>query len=202
MSNQETFSDYDIVRAMDYLNLTKYVEWEFEWAPVQPTEFLVVGFDDLRRQITPGSNEWEQRPYIELIFMESLRNRNLKMWQERTIDVGESPLRGKFDFAITAYQIAFRTPFVVMIEAKKENFDLGWGQCLMAMKTAQQLNEQEGHSFDVYGIVSSGRIWEFGKLSLDNQFHKTSNYTLTQPELVLGILNYIFSECERNLTPA
>jgi hypothetical protein len=124
------------------------------------------------------------------------------MWQERSIDAGETPLRGKVDFAITAYQIAFRNPFVAIIEAKKENFDQGWGQCLMAMKTAQKLNAQDGLHIDIFGIVSTGMFWEFGKLATNGQFYKTSGYSLTQPEAVLGILDYLFIECEKKLALA
>jgi hypothetical protein len=49
------------------------------------------------------------------------------------------------------------------------------------------------------GIVSSGRIWEFGKLTMDNQFYRSEPYTLGQPELILGILHRVFTEYELQL---
>ena len=199
----ETFGAFDIVKATQYLNIREIQPWTIDWQPISPSNFLKVGFEGLQRQITPGSNEWEQRLYMELVFVETLReHRGLKMWQERHIDYGENPFRGKVDFAITLYQIAFKTPFVVLIEAKKENFDLGWGQCLMAMKTCQLLNQRENIQFDIFGIVSTGTIWEFGRLTVEDQFFKTESYTLSQPEAVLGILEHIFAECERNLALA
>ena len=50
-------------------------------------------------------------------------------------------------------------PMLVMIEAKKDDFDEGWGQCLAQLNLAQQLNHQ---AFRVYGIVSNGEVWQFG----------------------------------------
>lgn len=199
---EETFGAYDITRAIGYLNLTTLYEWKLDWQPVEPSLFLQVGLEDAKRQITPGANEWEKRYYLEIVFMEALRGRNLKIWQEQQIDAGESPYRGKVDFAITAYQLLFQTPFVLIIEAKKENFDLGWGQCLMAIKSCQMLNERAGISIDLFGIVSTGMIWEFGRYTMANQFYKSDSYTLTQPATVLGLLDAIFTECEQNIVPA
>ncbi|MEZ4660720.1 MAG: hypothetical protein R2911_24465 [Caldilineaceae bacterium] len=70
------------------------------------------------------------------------------------------------------------------------------------MKTCQLLNQRENLHFDIFGIVSTGTIWEFGKLTMSDQFFKTESYTLSQPEPVLGILEHIFAECERNLALA
>ncbi|MCB0082286.1 MAG: hypothetical protein KDE47_15195, partial [Caldilineaceae bacterium] len=89
---EETFSAYDITRAIAFLNITTLHEWKPEWHPIDPSPFLQVGLEDAKRQIIPGSNEWEQRYYLEIVFMEALRDRNLKIWQEKQIDAGESPL--------------------------------------------------------------------------------------------------------------
>jgi hypothetical protein len=43
-------------------------------------------------------------------------------------------------------------------------------------------------------------FWEFGKLTVDNQFYKTVGYSLAQPDLILGILNYLFALCEKNIS--
>jgi hypothetical protein len=196
---KETFSDYDITKAMAFLNLSHPLKWDIPLNAVTPSDFLTVGLREAERQVIIGSNEWEQRLFMELIFLEALRGRNLKMWQEKQIDGGESPFRGKVDFAFTPYHIAFKSPYLILSEAKKEDFEQGWGQCLMAMKACQMMNEKEEHKFDVYGIVSTGMFWEFGKYTTDHQFYKTGGYTLTQPDIILGILDYLFTECERRI---
>src|SRR5213595_994201 len=53
-------------------------------------------------------------------------------------------------------------PYVLFIEAKKDDFDAAWGQCLAAMLAAQKLNNRTTRV--VHGGVSNGRVWYFGKM--------------------------------------
>jgi len=48
-----------------------------------------------------------------------------------------------------------------MVEAKRNDFEQGWGQCLAEFVAADRLNS---HSLAVYGIVTDGKPWEFGRL--------------------------------------
>lgn len=198
MSEQqkETFGNFDLTKALEFLQLFPYKKWEPGYQPVLPSESLLVSLRRAERQITTGSNEWEQRLFMELIFLEALEQHNIRMWQEKPLDAGEPPFRGKVDFAFTPYQARFVMPYIVVAEAKKDDFEQGWGQCLIALKTAHILNTQQGKSFDLFGIVSSGRIWEFGRYAANNQFLRSDAYSLGQLPAILGILAVIFSECE------
>jgi hypothetical protein len=53
-------------------------------------------------------------------------------------------------------------PFVAVVEAKKDDFSAGWGQCAAEMYAAVQLNENA--AIQVFGIVSNGKFWEFASL--------------------------------------
>ncbi|MCP3931238.1 MAG: hypothetical protein GY705_19305 [Bacteroidetes bacterium] len=196
-STQETFGNFDLTKALEVLHLFPYEKWNIPFHPVQPSESLTINLRRAERQIITGSNEWEQRLFMELIFLEALENHNIRMWQEKQLNAGISPFKGKVDFAFTPYQARFTTPYIIVSEAKKDEFEQGWGQCLMALKAAYMLNEQNGYHFEMYGIVSSGRIWEFGKYTQDNQFYRSDAYTTGQPELILGILGFIFAACEK-----
>jgi hypothetical protein len=195
--DKETFGNFDLTRALEFLQLFPYQKWEPVHQPVPPSEPLLVSLRRAERQITTGSNEWEQRLFMELIFLEALEHHNIRMWQEKPLDAGESPFRGKVDFAFTPYQARFTMPYIVVAEAKKDDFEQGWGQCLLALKTARLLNAQQGTCSDLFGIVSSGRVWEFGKYAASNQFLRSDAYSFGQLSSILGILSAIFSECER-----
>ena len=199
VAERETFGNFDLTRALEFLNLFPYFKWEIPFEPIQPSAALTINLGRAEKQIVAGSNEWEQRLFMELLFLEALENHNIRMWQEKQIDAGQVPFRGKVDFAFTAYQVSFKTPFILLAEAKKDDFEQGWGQCLIALRAAQMLNERAGQPRDMVGIVSSGRIWEFGKLTMDNQFYRSEPYTLGQPELILGILHRVFTEYELQL---
>jgi hypothetical protein len=60
-------------------------------------------------------------------------------------------------------------PVLVMIEAKKDNFEEGWGQCAAEMVASQKANESTNTK--VHGIVSNGEKWEFAYLQ-DSVFTK------------------------------
>jgi hypothetical protein len=197
--NKETFGNFDLAKALEFLNLFPFQKWNLQVKSIHPSEALIITLKRAERQITTGSNEWEQRLFMELIFLEALESHNIRMWQEKHIDAGESPYKGKVDFVFTPYQASFKLPYVVLSEAKKDNFEQGWGQCLMAIKASQIINKKEGYNFNIYGIVSSGKIWEFGKYTQNNEFLKTEAYTISQPEVILGILSEIFTDCERAL---
>jgi hypothetical protein len=63
-------------------------------------------------------------------------------------------------------KVVFDKPYLLIVEAKQDNFDWGWGQCLAEMVAAQRLNSDlSGESaIAIFGIVSNGINWEFGKL--------------------------------------
>jgi hypothetical protein len=49
-----------------------------------------------------------------------------------------------------------------MVEAKKDDFEGGWGQCLAAMLAAQMINGDD--QLILQGSVSNGDVWQFGRL--------------------------------------
>ncbi|MEM7533692.1 MAG: hypothetical protein AAF639_16025 [Chloroflexota bacterium] len=198
-TKSETFGDYDLARALDFLGLFPHVKWDIDAPAIPASENLKDNLKRAERQVTIGSNEWEQRLFMELIFLEALENHDLRMWQEKQVDAGKAPFRGKADFVFTQYQVSFKLPYIILCEAKKDDFEQGWGQCLMAAKASHMLNLQQGHNFDVHGIVSSGRVWEFGKYTTNNQFYKTDSYSILQLDTLLGVLDQIFTDCEANV---
>ena len=67
-----------------------------------------------------------------------------------------SDLSGTPDYIIAAKsplgKTELETPLVVVAEAKKNDFEQGWGQCLAELVAAQRLNRDP--LFPVYGIVT------------------------------------------------
>ena len=129
------------------------------------------------------------------------RHRRLKLWSHKALAL-DGELIGEPDYLISA-QIEgvidrlINKPLLAVTEAKKEDFTKGWAQCLAEMIACQRINQNE--DIVIYGIVSTGIFWEFGKLA-GNVFTKhTSAYSISEPEKVLGLLDFIFSECEKQI---
>ncbi|NES24815.1 MAG: hypothetical protein F6K41_39385 [Symploca sp. SIO3E6] len=87
----------------------------------------------------------------------------------------------------------FEKPFFIVVEAKKDDFLKGWGQCLAEMVAINKLNEAKNQK--VFGIVSNGQLWQFGQLK-GNIFNKNIRaYTIYELEKLLAAINYIFQQC-------
>ncbi len=81
-------------------------------------------------------------------------------------------------------------PLVMMVEAKRNDFEVGWGQCLAEMVAAQKINDDAG--CPVYGIVSDGRLWEFGRLVGDVFIRNRTLYTADDLPELFGAVEAIF----------
>ncbi|RKZ58606.1 MAG: hypothetical protein DRR08_16020 [Candidatus Parabeggiatoa sp. nov. 2] len=65
------------------------------------------------------------------------------------------------------------------------------------MIACQKTNQDD--NLIVYGIVSTGMIWEFCKL-MQNTFTKHPfSYSIVEPQKVLGYLDYVFAKCEKQI---
>jgi hypothetical protein len=93
------------------------------------------------------------------------------------------------------------TPYAMIMEAKRNDFYWGWSQCLAAMRAAQTLNGTAERS--VYGCVSDGRVWSFGKLQAHTFMRNRHDYSLTRLDELFAALNHMFQLCkEQVLAPA
>ena len=90
-------------------------------------------------------------------------------------------------------------PFLCIVEAKKDDFEQGLAQCLVEMQACQWSNQQIGKTIDVLGIVTNGEGWKFYKLTIENIAYETLLYSLSDLEALLGVLRFLFQQCESNL---
>jgi hypothetical protein len=77
-----------------------------------------------------------------------------------------------------------------VVEAKKNDFEQGWGQCLAELIAVQKLNEPI--EFSVYGIVTDGKIWEFGQLENKIFTKNRTSFTIDNLASLFGALHFVF----------
>lgn len=82
------------------------------------------------------------------------------------------------------------TPLIMLVEAKKNDFEQGWGQCLAELVAAQKINDDP--EFPVYGIVSDGERWQFGKLVGDAFTRNRTSFDIDNLPALFGAINAIF----------
>jgi hypothetical protein len=86
-------------------------------------------------------------------------------------------------------------PYLIVVEAKRDNFILGWGQCLAAMLAAQKLNTDAEQT--IYGIVTNGLTWEFGKLQAALFTQHPRQWSLYDLNALAAALHFVLDQCKQ-----
>lgn len=94
-------------------------------------------------------------------------------------------------------KVVFDKPYLLLVEAKEDKFDEGWGQCLAEMVAAQKLNQEA--KIIVFGIVSNGDRWQFGKLEANVFTRNITLYSIQDLDKLFGAVNYVFQQCDLQL---
>ncbi len=121
-------------------------------------------------------------------------------WIQKSIRYDDH-LVGTPDYLFTKKSIlgktVLETPLCCIVEAKKNDFDQGWGQCLAELIAAQKMN-QENNCKEVYGVVTDGDLWQFGKLLAEIFTKNSENYTVDNLPRLLGALDFILQEAAKH----
>ena len=91
------------------------------------------------------------------------------------------------------------TPLLCVIEAKRDDFDKGRGQCLAEMHACVWKNRRDGRNPELFGIVSNGQGWRFYRLAAEGDAWESELYAARPLPDLLGALDFICGECSRNV---
>lgn len=82
-------------------------------------------------------------------------------------------------------------PIVVMVEAKQDDFNGGWAQCIAEMVAAHRLYPSLRR---VFGVVSTGDVWRFGYLESGRVFVEEAQvFTIRPLDVLLGAVDGVVS---------
>jgi hypothetical protein len=127
-------------------------------------------------------------------------SQNLLIWSHQPLNYDEN-LSGVPDYIIARRssrgKVVLEQPYLILVEAKKDNFEEGWGQCLAEMLAAQKIDGDGSHQ--KFGIVSNGKLWEFGVLQGEMFTRNRKYYGLDNIEELLGAVNFLFLESNAQL---
>ncbi len=120
----------------------------------------------------------------------------LSIWSHPTISY-DADLCGTPDYVVsrTSRLGPFRMdmPYLLVVEAKKDDFIAGWGQCLAAMVAAQKLNHTADQT--LFGVSTNGQGWEFGQLVGSEFTQEPRSYSLSDLDGLAAALHFVFSQC-------
>jgi hypothetical protein len=90
------------------------------------------------------------------------------------------------------------SPLLLLVEAKRNDFEQGWGQCLAELIAADRINQ---HSRSVYGIVTDGNLWQFGRLNQQTFTKNLTSYTISDRAELFCVLNGLLDLATQDLLP-
>lgn len=106
-------------------------------------------------------------------------------------------LVGECDFIISNRPelLEVETPIITLIEAKRDNLNLGIAQCSAQMIGSKVFNEKRNHAIDsIYGCVTNADDWQFLQLKNNVITLDTTKYYFNQIEVIIGIFQIIIDQ--------
>jgi hypothetical protein len=163
--------------------------------PLEPSENLKSDLQ-LAAELPLRSEKAKSEAIVFPILVE-MRNRNEKFFTIYSGDILNADesvgLKGECDFILAkdVHSFSINYPLIQIVEAKKNDIDLGVPQCAAQLLGAKIFNEKKGVNLQkVYGCVTTGDEWLFMKLEnhivVDDQ-----KYYLNEVDNILGIFQQI-----------
>ncbi|MCP5197386.1 MAG: hypothetical protein H6974_11475 [Gammaproteobacteria bacterium] len=191
------YRDFSLKKIQDAFQMQLYESAQI-FAEIQPHAISAYLAETLRENVPLAVSINTEKARSELIIapilveLRKVLDRTVSLFSgiELTVDRAQD-LSGFCDFIISnsPEQLFLRAPIITIVEAKNENLMSGLGPCLAEMIAARLFNEREGQVIPtVYGAVTSGNLWKFLKLHNNTAHIDLDDYSIRQPELILGIL--------------
>lgn len=195
--SKKNFSSFNLKEAMKQLSITDLNPWNIDAPPVAPSDFFQQRLKRLEA-FDLESYERSKELLIDAFCEEAIQSfSKLKIWKGAGLE--GNVVNGSVDYLVAGRKRYLEAPLLCVVEAKKDDFEQGLAQCLVEMQACQWQNAQLGKTIDVLGIVTNGSTWQFYQLTTIGQVFETLPYSLNDQPAILGVLHFIFEQCQQNL---
>ena len=192
------FSDYKTIAQVQEEYNIKYLEEDFiEITDLKPSDLFVKELKFSEQNMDIYTSEYSRcESIIYPILREVYKSFTDKysLWSHKSITY-DAKLNGAPDYLFSTRSELGKTvlgfPIVVVVQAKKNDFSEEWGQCLAESIAVQKLNKAE--ELPVYGIVTDGELWQFGKLVADEFTKSKLRITITDLDKIFGTISFLLS---------
>ena len=192
------FSDYKTIAQVQEEYNIKYLEADFiEITDLKPSDLFVKELKFSEQNMDIYTSEYSRceniiYPILREVYKTFVDKYTL--WSHKSITY-DAKLNGAPDYLFSTKselgKTVFGFPILVVVEAKKNDFSEEWGQCLAELIAVQKFNKAE--ELPVYGIVTDGELWQFGKLVSDEFTKSKLRITITDLDKIFGTINFLLS---------
>ena len=149
-------------------------------------------------QQMPLASEKAKSELIVTPILLELRNRNnnfFTVYSGELLNVDPTQgLTGECDFIITKDTNAFTisAPIITVVEAKRDDLELGVVQCAAQMVGIQQFNKKYGYPIEtIHGCATTADSWQFLRLTGQQLLVDHDKYFISEIERVLGVFQQV-----------
>ena len=196
------FSDFKMISEVQEKFRITYSEDDFvKSEPSTPSAEFLRDFEFTREHINVFASEAARcEAIIFPVLKESYKAYadQYALWIKQPIAY-DDVLSGTPDYFISTRSELGKTvvgsPLILLVEAKKNDFEHGWGQCLAELVAAQKINAKNidgSADFSVYGIVTDGTLWQFGRLIGDTFTQNRTDFALANLPTLFGAVDSVF----------
>jgi hypothetical protein len=193
-----SYPDFDIQKVEKELFLEvvrKKIEWHLE--PIAPSDWLLKSLEKGEKNAfvsEKSRSEFLVTPI--LLAAQEISNDQVQIFSGQSLNVDVNlGLTGECDFILSKTKPTpiLKSPIISLVEAKKNDIDLGLGQCIAQMFAAKVFNHKNGNNFQtIFGCVTTGEAWQFLKLVNETAIVDSERFYLSEVERILGVFKSIF----------
>jgi hypothetical protein len=148
-SKKKSFSSFDLASAYKQLGIKTLIHWNLPNIAIAPSEFFIKRLESLHRNFHQRSYEESKKFLIDAFCVEAMDiSDKLKIWKGGKTE--SDILVGNADYLIAPRQDYLDTPFLCIVEAKRDYFE-----CVLAQYLVEIVNPKAA------GIRSQVQIPDF-----------------------------------------
>ena len=170
--------------------------------PISPSEQFLKELEFSRQYIPVFASEGARCEAVIFPILREVYKRyaeDYALWIKEPLAYDET-LSGTPDYFISTRselgKLIVGTPLIILVEAKKNDFEQGWGQCLSELVAAQKINVDS--DIPVYGIVSDGTWWQFGHLVNETFTQNRTSFSVDNLPVLFGAIDSVFKAASKD----
>lgn len=193
------FTDFKSIRQVQEAFDIRYTEADYiQYENVEPSKAFLEEFEFSQRHINVFSSEAARCENVIYPVLRDVYKNYVEwfsLWSHESISY-DTELSGTPDYLVSTKSALGKTvpgvPILIVVEAKRNDFVMGWGQCLAELVAVQKINNDALKQ--VYGIVTDGTLWQFGKLVKDLFTFSETALTINELKKVFGAIGYLMRD--------
>lgn len=190
------FTDFNSIAQVQEVFKIKYTEADYiQYADIEPSAAFLEEFEFSQRHINVFASEAARCENVIYPILRDVYKNYVEwfaLWSHESISY-DAELSGTPDYLISTKSALGKTvpgiPIIIVVEAKRNDFVKGWGQCLAELVAAQRINNDTLKP--IYGIVTDGALWQFGKLVADLFTRNVTVLAISELNKVFGAIGYL-----------